>query len=193
MSDKVDEKRREFLLKATTCMGAVGIAAAAVPFITSMLPTINAEAAAGPAKIDISKMKPGDQLTVLWRGKPIWIVKRTQEELDKLPSLDDELRDPHSKVDQQPAYARNGYRSIKPEFLVLVGVCTHLGCVPTYRPEPGSVTTNWQGGFFCTCHGSKFDLAGRVFKDVPAPINLEVPAYSFLDDNTILIGVNPHA
>lgn len=186
--DGIDEKRRKFLVRATTTVGAIGAVAAAIPFISYMLPSAETEAAAAPIKVDISKMQPGEQKTVLWRGKPIWIVRRTLEEIAELSKDSDLLRDPDSEVDQQPDYARNEYRSLKPEFLVLVGVCTHLGCVPTYRPEPHSVSSDWPGGFFCTCHGSKFDLAGRVFKGVPAPINLEVPPYVFIDDSTILIG-----
>lgn len=188
--DRIDEKKRKFLLGATTTMGVVGIAAAAVPFAASMLPSAAAEAAGAPVKIKIGEMKPGDQLTVMWRGRPIWIVRRTPESLEKLPTLDNLLRDPDSKIEQQPPYATNEYRSRKPEFLVVVGVCTHLGCTPTYRPEPKSIDQTWPGGFFCTCHGSKFDLSGRVFKGVPAPINLEVPPYVFLNDDEILIGVS---
>ncbi len=186
----IDLKKRKFLLRATTTMGVVGVAAAAVPFAASMLPNRAAEAAGGPVKIKIGEMKPGDQLTVIWRGKPIWIVRRTPSDLAELPKHNNLLRDPHSNIDQQPAYAKNNYRSINPEFLVVVGVCTHLGCTPTYRPEPGSIDKVWPGGFFCTCHGSKFDLAGRVFKNVPAPINLEVPPYVFVNENEILIGTD---
>lgn len=186
--DGIDEKRRKFLGRATTVVGIAGAAVAAIPFISYMLPSAETEAAAAPIKVDVSQMQPGEQKTVMWRGKPVWIVRRTQEELDVLAKDTGLLRDPDSEVAQQPDYARNEYRSIKPEFLVLVGVCTHLGCIPTYRPEPQSVSADWPGGFFCTCHGSKFDLAGRVFKGVPAPINLEVPPYVFIDNNTILVG-----
>jgi ubiquinol-cytochrome c reductase iron-sulfur subunit len=190
MDEDIDKKRRDFLVKTTLAMGAVGIVATAVPFVSSMLPAADVEEAAAPLKIDISQLKPGDQLTVNWRGKPIWVVLRAQQALDSLVKDETLLRDPTSSVDQQPTYAQNRYRSIKPEILVLVGICTHLGCIPTYRPEPGSVEPSWPGGFFCTCHGSKFDLAGRVFKGVPAPINLEVPSYTFLDDKTLLLGVD---
>jgi ubiquinol-cytochrome c reductase iron-sulfur subunit len=187
--DEIDQDRRKFLITASTAaVGVIGAAATAVPFVTSMLPTADVEAAGAPVTVDVSQMQPGEQKTVMWRGKPIWIVRRTQEEIDSLSKDRELLRDPDSKVNQQPPYARNAYRSIKPEFLVLVGVCTHLGCIPTYRPEPGSVNANWPGGFFCTCHGSKYDMAGRVFKDVPAPINLQVPHYTFLSDTQILIG-----
>lgn len=189
-SEDIDQKRRAFLVRASAAMGAVGVLATAVPFISSMLPSKDVEEAAAPITVDISKLKPGEQLTVPWRGRPIWIVRRTQEELDSLAKDEELLRDPSSSVEQQPIYAKNRYRSIKPEYLVLVGICTHLGCIPTYRPEPASVEPKWPGGFFCTCHGSKFDMAGRVFKGVPAPINLEVPSYTFLNDTTILIGVD---
>lgn len=186
--EKIDLHRRAFLLRSTAVLGAVGLGISAVPFIASLWPSKVSRATGLPARINISQIKPGEQKTVMWRGKPIWIVHRTPEELAALPKLNNELRDPNSTVDQQPAYARNLHRSIKPEFLVLVGVCTHLGCIPTYRPEPGSVTPNWPGGFFCTCHGSKFDMAGRVYKGVPAPINLEVPQYAFINDNEIVVG-----
>ena len=186
--DGIDKKRREFLAKTTAAIGAMGLAAVAFPFGAYLLPSKTAEAAGAPIKVDISHMQPGEQKTVNWRGKPVWIVRRKAEEVAELNKLNDLLRDPYSHVEQQPQYARNVYRSVKPEYLVLVGICTHLGCAPTYRPEQGVIDREWPGGFFCTCHGSKFDLAGRVFKGVPAPINLEVPPYVFLDDKTILIG-----
>lgn len=186
----VDKKRREFLTQATAAMGIVGAAAAAIPFAASMLPSAKAEAEGGPVRVKIGEMKPGDQLTVIWRGRPIWIIRRTQQAVDGLSGLTSLLRDPSSAIPQQPPYAKNIYRSIKPEFLVLVGVCTHLGCSPTYRPEPKSVDKQWPGGFFCSCHGSKFDLAGRVFKGVPAPVNMEVPPYVFLSADEIMIGVD---
>lgn len=187
---KVDTKKRDFLINSLATMTAVGTAAVAVPFVESMLPSADAEAAAAPVRINIGDIKPGEQKTVLWRGKPVWVVRRTEEQLKSLSSLDNQLRDPQSKVDQQPAYAQNQYRSIKPEFLVLIGVCTHLGCAPTFEPKPGSVDKNWMGGYYCSCHGSRFDLAGRVFKGVPAPINLEVPKYAYINDNEILVGVD---
>jgi ubiquinol-cytochrome c reductase iron-sulfur subunit len=186
----VDLKRRKFLVRATAAMTAVGAAAAAVPFISSLWPNARAQAQGGPVRVKVGMMKPDDQLTVIWRGKPIWIVRRKQEEINQLAALNPLLRDPHSEIEQQPPYAKNIYRSRRPEFLVLVGVCTHLGCTPTYRPEPKSVTKDWPGGFFCTCHGSKFDMAGRVFKGVPAPINLEVPPHVFVNNDEILIGVD---
>lgn len=188
--DKVDLEKRKFLHRMATVMGVVGAAAAAVPFISALLPSTKAVARGGPVKVKIGTMKPGDQLTVVWRGRPVWIVRRTEQAVKSLSDLSPLLRDPNSEVDQQPNYAHNVYRSRKPEYLVLVGICTHLGCSPTYRPEPASVDQNWPGGFFCTCHGSKFDLAGRVFKGVPAPINLEVPPYAFINDDEIIIGVD---
>jgi len=190
MEDAIDNKRRDFLVKATTVVGAVGVCAAAVPFVSSMMPAADVRAAGAPVRVDISKLKPGEQLTVEWRGKPVWIIRRTPEALAGLEKIERELRDPKSNVEQQPDYARNTHRSIKPEYLVLVGICTHLGCAPTYRPDKGGISTDWKGGFYCSCHGSTFDLAGRVFKGVPAPINLEVPRYAFINDNEILIGVD---
>lgn len=190
MDDVIDNKRRDFLVKATSVAGAVGVCAAAVPFVASMMPSADVRAAGAPVKVDISKLKPGEQLTVEWRGKPVWIIRRTPESLAGLKKHENELRDPKSNVGQQPEYARNQHRSIKPEYLVLVGICTHLGCAPTYRPDKGGISTDWDGGFYCSCHGSKFDFAGRVFKGVPAPINLEVPRYAFVNDNEILIGVD---
>ncbi len=189
MSNQLEDKhRRQFLTKVTTIVAAVGAGLAAIPFIGALFPSVDAEAKGGPIRVKLKGMKPGAQLTVMWRGKPIWIVRRTPEELASLKGHDANLRDPASTVAQQPPYAKNNHRSINPEFLVLVGVCTHLGCVPTYRPEPRSIDIDWPGGFFCTCHGSKFDLAGRVFKGVPAPINLEVPPYRFVNNDEIIIG-----
>ena len=187
---EVDEKKRKFLLRATGLMGSIGAAAALTPFISSMKPSAKAVAEGGPVSVKVGKMKSGDQLTVIWRGKPIWIIKRDEAMLNTLKSDKNNLRDPNSTSDQQPQYAQNSYRSRRPEYLVLVGVCTHLGCSPTYRPEPKSIDPAWPGGFFCSCHGSKFDLAGRVYKGVPAPINLEVPPYVFADNDTIIIGTN---
>lgn len=188
--DDVDQKRRDFLIKAGATMGAVGVMATAVPFVASMLPSEDVIEAGAPVKVDISTLKPGQQLTIMWRSKPIWIIHRTPEALQSLQHDETLLRDPLSEIDQQPQYAKNRFRSIKPEILVLVGICTHLGCIPTYRPDQDSLQTNWPGGFYCSCHGSKFDLSGRVFKGVPAPINLEVPSYTYLDEKTLLIGVD---
>lgn len=184
----VDTKKRRFLLGATATVGAVGAVGAISPFIRAMQPSAKAIAEGGPVTIKVGKMKAGDQLTVVWRGKPIWIIRRDEKMLETLRHNNQRLRDPNSKVEQQPKFAQNPYRSKRPEFLVLVGICTHLGCSPTYRPDPKGVTPDWPGGFFCSCHGSKFDLAGRVYKGVPAPVNLEVPPYAFIDDDTLLIG-----
>jgi len=188
-NELIDLQRRDWLIKATVGMGVVGLVGAATPFVVSMLPNIVAKVGAQPVKVDVSKLKPGDQLTVMWQGKPVWIIRRTEEMLAKLASTVKQLRDPESHRAQQPAYAQNYYRSIVPEYLVVVGICTHLGCVPTYRPEVGSLSKEWKGGFFCSCHGSKFDLSGRVFKGMPAPMNLEVPPYRFINDQEVVIGV----
>lgn len=193
-NDKIDQKRRKFLVGTTTAVGVAGAAFASVPFLKSMLPSVKTQAAGAPVSVDISGMKLGEQKTVEWRGRPVWILRRTKEQIDNLlAKIDDaHLRDPESNQDQQPTFAKNPYRSYKPEFGVFIGICTHLGCIPTYRPDiaPSDLGANWDGGFFCACHGSRFDLAGRVYKNVPAPLNLEVPPYVFLDDNTILVGTD---
>jgi ubiquinol-cytochrome c reductase iron-sulfur subunit len=182
--------RRKFLTVATSVVGAVGLAGAAVPFIASWQPSARAKAAGADVEVDISGLQDGQLIRVMWRSKPVWVVKRTQDVLATLGQHDDKLRDPGSTAEQQPAYAQNEYRSIKEELLVLVGICTHLGCSPQYLTE-GAFTEYEEGienGFFCPCHGSKFDMAGRVFKNVPAGLNLVVPPYYFIDDNTLLIG-----
>ncbi len=186
----VDTSRRRFLTVATAAVGGVGAVFGAYPFLAAMQPSARAEAAGAPVEVDISKLEPGARLTVEWRGKPVWVVRRTPEMLSKLTGLGSELRDPNSDQDQQPSYAKNAHRSIKPEFLVLVGICTHLGCSPTYRPELGAsdLGSNWPGGFFCPCHGSRFDMAGRVFAGVPAPLNMAVPPYRFAGDTRVVIG-----
>ncbi|ABQ54419.1 Ubiquinol-cytochrome c reductase iron-sulfur subunit [Legionella pneumophila] len=187
--EQLDEERRRFLLHTTCVLGGVGAACALTPFITSWLPSSKAQAAGAPVKVDVSRMEPGEQAIIEWRGKPVWIIKRSKDMLNQLQKEDEsQLRDPDSLVDQQPEYAQNKFRSINPEFLVLIGICTHLGCSPKYKPNLGELGPDWPGGFFCPCHGSMFDLSGRVFKGVPAPINLEVPPYHFLDDHTIVIG-----
>jgi ubiquinol-cytochrome c reductase iron-sulfur subunit len=188
--DSIDAGRRRFLTTATTVIGGIGAAYVAVPFLASLRPSAKAEAAGAPVQVDISKLAEGEQLTVEWRGKPVWIVRRSSQMIGELPKLDKDLRDPKSLVDQQPVYAKNEYRSIKAEYFVAVGICTHLGCVPTYKPQPGSVDATWAGGFFCPCHGSKFDMAGRVYKGVPAPTNLVVPPYKYVSDTLILVGVD---
>ncbi|MGB5261554.1 MAG: ubiquinol-cytochrome c reductase iron-sulfur subunit [Gammaproteobacteria bacterium] len=188
--DDTNPARRRFLTQATTAIGAVGVGFLLVPFISSMAPSAKARAAGAPVRADISKLEPGQMVRVEWRGKPVWIVKRTEETLGKLPGLDAALADPESLISDQPSYAQNEDRSIKPEILVLVGICTHLGCSPTYRPDvaPADLGADWEGGFFCPCHGSKFDMAGRVFKGMPAPKNLPVPPYRFISEAEIVIG-----
>ena len=190
MTDGVDLKKRRLLTATTSVVGAVGAGFAIWPFIASMNPSARAKSAGAPVEADISKLEPGGLLRVKWRGKPVWIVRRTDQNIADLEGLDGVLADPASDVPQQPEYARNTHRSRKPEFLVAVGICTHLGCSPTYRPEVAAADlgADWKGGFFCPCHGSKFDLAGRVFSGAPAPTNLEVPPYQFLGETTILIG-----
>jgi ubiquinol-cytochrome c reductase iron-sulfur subunit len=184
----INQGRRRFLVTATTLLGAIGAFFSAIPFISSWLPNARTKALGGPVEADISHLTPGALLVVEWRGKPVWIIRRTQKMLTVLTKDRQLLRDPDSKVEQQPPYAKNSYRSVKPEILVLIGICTHLGCSPTYKPSMGELGPDWPGGFYCPCHGSKFDLAGRVFKGVPAPINLEVPPYHFIGENTLLIG-----
>lgn len=184
----VDEGRRDFLMTATAVLGGAGALCALTPLVGSWFPSAKAEAAGAPVEVDVSQMEPGQQVTVAWRGKPVWIIRRTDEMLKHLADNELQLRDPQSLVTQQPAYAQNRYRSIKPEYLVLIGICTHLGCSPKYEPDVNELGPDWPGGFFCPCHGSTFDLAGRVFRGVPAPINLEVPPYHFKNDHTLVIG-----
>ncbi len=190
MSDQVDTGRRQFLTVATVATGAIGAAFAAAPFLASWKPSARAKALGAPVEVDISKVEPGAMIKVEWRGKAIFVVHRTPQMLTQLEGMAPQLRDPDSKQSEQPDFARNPARALKPEYLVLVGVCTHLGCAPLDRFTPGDVTVaaDWPGGFFCPCHGSKFDLSGRVFKDVPAPTNLSVPPYRFLSDSRLLIG-----
>ena len=191
-TEGVDKGRRRFLTAATSVVGAAGAAAVVAPFVLSMQPSERAKAAGAPVEADVSKLEPGQMLTVEWRGKPVWVVRRTDKNLADLSSLDGILLDPASdNTGQQPEWAKNATRSQKDEYVVLVGICTHLGCSPTYRPDIGAADLggdDWKGGFFCPCHGSKFDLAGRVYAGVPAPKNLEVPPYRFLTDTTILVG-----
>ncbi len=188
--DNTNSGRRRFLTAATSVVGAVGMGFVLVPFISSMQPSAKARAAGAPVRADISKLESGQMIRVKWRGKPVWLVRRTEKMLEVLPTLDTTLRDPESLESIQPPYAQNEYRSIKPELLVTVGICTHLGCSPTYRPDVGAADlgADWEGGFFCPCHGSKFDLAGRVYKGVPAPTNLVIPPHSYLSDTELLIG-----
>ena len=190
---KIDGGKRTWLI-ASGCAGAVGAGFVAVPFVSSFTPSERARAAGAAVEVDISGIKPGEKLTVEWRGKPVWVVRRTPEQLAELPKLDPLLADPSSKRNPDeltPEYARNENRSRKPEYLVVVGICTHLGCSPSDRLQPGpqpSLPDNWEGGFLCPCHGSTFDLAGRVFKNKPAPDNLEVPPHTYLSDTRLLIG-----
>jgi ubiquinol-cytochrome c reductase iron-sulfur subunit len=186
----IDKKRRHFLTAAATVVGGAGILATAVPFVSTLSPSAKTKAIGGPVEVDISGMKPGERKTVKWRGKPVWILRRSEASLADLPGMVDKLRDPDSEVEQQPEYAKNGYRSVDPEYLVIVGLCTHLGCSPKYRTknEGDDLGADWKGGFFCPCHGSTFDLAGRVYKGVPAPANLVVPKYQFISKTKILIG-----
>ena len=190
---KIDGGKRTWII-ASSCAGAIGAGFVAVPFVKSFQPSERARAAGAPVEVDISALKPGEKMTVEWRGKPVWIVRRTPEQLAALPKLDPLLADPLSKRNPDeltPEYARNENRSLKPEYLVVVGICTHLGCSPSDKFVPGaqpSLPDDWKGGFFCPCHGSTFDMAGRVFKDKPAPDNLEVPPHMYLSDSRILIG-----
>ena len=187
--EKVDKTRRN-LIVATSVAGGAAAAGAAVPFVWSMFPSERAKAAGAPVEIDISKLVPGELGIFEWRGKPVWVMKRTKEMLDGIKQADPNVTDPASKVDQQPAYAKNQYRSEKPDLMVLVGVCTHLGCSPKLKPadDKAEMGADWTGGFYCPCHGSKFDLAGRVYKGSPAPINLQVPPYTYLSETTVLVG-----
>lgn len=190
-AEQIDEGRRHFLLVATTATGLAGAALTAVPFLASWRPSARAQAMGGPVEADVGKLEEGALMKVEWRGQAVYIVRRNQDMLSRLSAENSaQLRDPESNESEQPAYAKNATRSLKPEYLVLVGVCTHLGCAPLGRFVAGDaeVAPDWPGGFYCPCHGSKFDLAGRVFKDVPAPTNLTVPPYRFSSDNTIVIG-----
>jgi ubiquinol-cytochrome c reductase iron-sulfur subunit len=190
MTEQVDTGRRHFLTVATTAVGAVGVGFAATPFLASWKPSARAKAMGAPVEVDISKLELGALLKIEWRGKAVYIVHRTPQMLSQLQGMAARLRDPESTESDQPAFAKNEARSAKPEYLVLIGVCTHLGCAPLDKFTPGDVTVSadWPGGFFCPCHGSKFDLSGRVFKDVPAPTNLPVPPYTFVTDTRLLIG-----
>ncbi|KFN44983.1 ubiquinol-cytochrome c reductase iron-sulfur subunit [Arenimonas oryziterrae] len=195
-NDEANLGRRRFLTATTAVVGAVGVGLAAVPFISSWKPSARAQVAGAPVEVDISKIdnEPGMRMIVQWRGKPVWIFKRNAEQLKVLPTLDGRLKDPKSdNADQTPAFAKNEARAIKPELAVIVGICTHLGCSPGYVPEmvPQAYDPEWKGGFYCPCHQSRFDLAGRVFQGVPAPANLEVPPYHFVDDTHLIVGVAP--
>ncbi|MGE5468691.1 MAG: ubiquinol-cytochrome c reductase iron-sulfur subunit [Ignavibacteria bacterium] len=188
--EKVDCGRRRLIVATATAGGVAGVAAA-VPFLASFAPSERAKSAGAPVEVDISKLAPGQMMTVEWRGKPVWIIHRTKEMLDGLRKIDDKVSDPKSDRNQQPEYAKNENRSIKPEYMIAVGICTHLGCSPSDKFKTGAesgIDADWQGGFLCPCHGSTFDLAGRVFKNKPAPDNLEVPPHKYLSDARIIIG-----
>lgn len=194
MADVPDNPtRRRFLTGSAVAVGAVGVGFAAVPFLSSFEPSARAEAAGAPVDANVGKLAAGQMMTIAWRGKPIYVVHRTEKMVEMLPSLDSHLLDPNSKVaSQQPEFADNFYRSRKKNIFVVVGVCTHLGCAPTYRPDvaPKDLGPDWKGGFFCPCHGSKYDLAGRVYKSMPAPLNLLVPDYIFVSDDIVRVGVS---
>ena len=195
-SDGVNPVRRKFLTAATSAVGVAGAVGIAVPFVGSWNPSASAKAAGAPVKADIGKIEPGQMIVVEWRGKPVYVVHRTEEQLEGLPKLNDQLKDPESEASVQPAYVTGVDRSIRPELLVIEGLCTHLGCAPKFRPEVGAADLGgdaWLGGFFCPCHGSKFDLSGRVYSGVPASANLIVPPYSFEGDNVLVIGVDAEA
>ena len=189
-AEGVDLKKRRTLTLATSAVGAVGAGFVIYPFLAAWAPSEKAKAAGAPVEADIGKLEPGQLMRVKWRGKPVWIVNRTDKNVQDLLTLDDQLADPASEVQQQPEYCKNPTRALKERYLVAVGICTHLGCSPTYRPEvaPADLGENWLGGFFCPCHGSRFDLAGRVYSGVPAPTNLEIPPHQYLSDTQILIG-----
>lgn len=190
--DRVNTRRRRFLVAATSVVGAAGVAGAAVPFVGSWFPGARAKAAGAPVKVNISKIEPGQQMVIEWRGQPVFIVRRTPEILGSLGRLTAQLADPDSKNSVQPDYVDPVVRSIKPEVLLVIGICTHLGCSPIFRPEvaPADLGKDWVGGYFCPCHGSRYDLAGRVFKAQPAPLNLAVPPHFYESDSIIVIGVD---
>ena len=191
-NDGVNAGRRRFLVAATSVVGAAGAVGAAVPFVGSWFPSAKAKAAGAPVKVNISKIEPGQQIVAEWRGQPVFILNRTEEMLQALPKLNAELADPSSQASVQPEYVNPEARSIKPEILVLVGLCTHLGCSPSFRPEvaPADLGAQWFGGYFCPCHGSRYDLAGRVYKSQPAPLNLPVPPHSYESADVIVLGVD---
>jgi len=187
---QVNTDRRRFLTVATSAAGGIAVAGVATPFVMSFFPSERAKAAGAPVEVDISKLEAGQMISVEYRGKPTWILSRTPEQLKNLPKVTDKLVDPNSDDEQQPSYCKNPHRSIKPEILINYGICTHLGCSPTYRPDvaPADLGADWLGGFFCPCHGSKYDLAARVYKSMPAPKNMEIPPHKYLSDKRLLIG-----
>jgi ubiquinol-cytochrome c reductase iron-sulfur subunit len=189
----VNNGKRRFLIGATSVVGGIGVIGAATPFVMSLFPSEAAKAAGAPVEVDISKIEPGMKINVGWRGKPIWLLNRTEAMLASLPKMDSVVVDPKSDEPHQPVYCKNETRSIKPSMWIAIGICTHLGCSPTFRPEvaPADLGPEWQGGFFCPCHQSKFDLAGRVFKGVPAPTNLWIPPHRYATDTKVVIGEDP--
>ncbi|VXD02882.1 Ubiquinol-cytochrome c reductase iron-sulfur subunit [Pseudomonas sp. 8Z] len=191
-NDGVNAGRRRFLVAATSVVGAAGAVGAATPFVGSWFPSAKAKAAGAPVKVNVAKVEAGQQMVAEWRGQPVFIVRRTEEILSNLAKIHDRMADPESAASVQPDYVDKQTRSIKPELLVLVGLCTHLGCSPSFRPEvaPADLGADWMGGYFCPCHGSRYDLAGRVYKAQPAPLNLPVPPYSYETDDVIVIGVD---
>lgn len=187
------QQRRHFLTVSTAAVGGLGLVASAIPFCKSMSPSERARAAGAPVEVDLGTLAPGALVTVEWRGRPVWLLHRTAPMLASLQAHRELLVDPDSRKDQQPAYAKNPARAVRPPFLVLTAICTHLGCIPSFRPEPGAADlgADWPGGFYCPCHGSRFDLAGRVFRNVPAPRNMEVPPHTYLGGTRLLIGQDP--
>ena len=194
-NDGVNTGRRRFLVVATSVVGAAGAAGAAIPFLGSWAPSAKAKAAGAPVRVNINKIQPGQQIVAEWRGQPVFVLHRTPEIMAALPTIDAQMADPKSQESEQPDYVDAAARSIKPEILIVLGVCTHLGCSPTFRPEvaPADLGPEWVGGYFCACHGSRYDLAGRVYKGQPAPLNLPVPPHSYETDSVILIGVDEEA
>ncbi len=189
--DGIDTNRRRFLTTTATVVGGAGAVATSIPFISTLSPSAKTKAIGAPVEVEIGELQPGKLKIVLWQGKPVWILRRDEKTLEGIKSLDADVRDPSSDEQQQPEYAKNEYRSVKPEYLIVLGLCTHLGCSPTFVEAEDGASHNlsgWKGGFFCPCHGSRFDLAGRVFKGVPAPRNLVVPPHMYLNDTKILIG-----
>jgi len=195
INKNIDQGRRRFLTTAATVVGGVGAVAAAVPFVSNMNPSAKTKAIGAPVEVDISKLEPGDRMIEKWQGKPVWILRRTGEMLKDISSLNDKVSDPASDDSAQPDYAKNEFRAREDEFLVVIGICTHLGCSPNFvmKEEGDSIAADWKGGFFCPCHGSRFDLAGRVFKGVPAPRNLVIPPYKFISPTRLLIGDDSEA
>jgi len=191
-NDGVNSGRRRFLVAATSVVGAAGAVGAAIPFVGSWYPSARAKAAGAPVRVNVSKIEPGQQIVAEWRGQPVFVLHRTPEIMEGLKTIEPKLADPQSQQSEQPDYVDPEGRAIKPELLVVVGLCTHLGCAPTFRPEvaPADLGPEWVGGYFCACHGSRYDLAGRVYKAQPAPLNLPVPPYSFESDDVVIIGVD---